>query len=252
MTRSRLAALALAASLATPAAAFDLEAMTDAERAAFRAEVRAYLLDNPEVLMEAIGVLEQREAMAQAEADRMLARENREALWNDGHSWVGGNPDGDVTIVEFVDYRCGFCRRAHPEVEALLEQDGNIRLIMKEYPILGESSLASSQFAIAVKRLHGDAAYKDVHDALISLRADATPETLAQLAEGFGFEPQPILDEMGSVAVAQVIEENRALAQRMQISGTPTFVVGDELLRGYLPAAQMQVVVDEVRASSDG
>lgn len=252
MTRSPLAALALAACLATPAAALDLDAMTDAEREAFRAEVRAYLLDNPEVLMEAIGVLEQRDAMAQAEADRMMARDNREALWNDGHSWVGGNPDGDVTIVEFVDYRCGYCRRAHPEVEALLEQDGNIRLIMKEYPILGESSLLSSQFAIAVQRLHGDDLYKDAHDALISLRADATPETLAQLAEGFGLDPQPIFDEMSSAEVARVIEENQALAQRMEISGTPTFVVGDELLRGYLPLAQMQGVVDEVRASDEG
>jgi len=107
---------AAAALMATQAVALDLDAMSDAERTAFRAEVRAYLLANPEVLMEAIGVLEARQEQAEALRDEQLAQLNANALLNDGHSYEGGNPDGDITIVEFVDYRCGFCRRAHPEV----------------------------------------------------------------------------------------------------------------------------------------
>ncbi len=105
--------------LTAPAQAFDVTNMTEDERAALREEIRSYLLDNPEVIMEAVSVLEQRQAEAQAQGDVELVRVNAQAIFEDGHSWVGGNPDGDITLVEFTDYRCGFCRRAHPEVEQL-------------------------------------------------------------------------------------------------------------------------------------
>lgn len=242
------AATALALGLAMPAAALDLEALTDAERAAFREEVRDYLLENPEVLMEAIGVLEQREADAQAANDERLAQVNLDEIQNDGYSFVGGNPDGDITLVEFMDYRCGYCRRAQPEVEELVSADGNIRYVIKEFPILGPGSALSSEFAIAVKQLHGDDMYKDVHDALIALRGDATEESLTQIAEGFGLDPAPILERMESAEVAQVIRDTRALAQRLQISGTPTFVFEDEMVRGYVPLAQMEAIVADIRS----
>lgn len=130
--------LALAALLATPVAADGLTDMTDAERAAFGDEVRAYLLENPQVLMEALSVLEQREQQAQAASDQELVAQFSEQLFNDGYSWVDGPADADVTVVEFMDYRCGYCRRAHPEVQQLLDSDANVRLIVKEFPILGE------------------------------------------------------------------------------------------------------------------
>ena len=155
---NRLATTALLVCLAAPAAAFDLSSMTDAERQTFRDEVRAYLLDNPEVLMEAIGVLEQRQAEAQASSDQELVKANAEALFNDGYSHIAGNPDGDVTMVEFLDYQCGYCKKAFPEVNQLLESDGDIRLIIKEFPILGDPSVMASRFAIAVKQLEGDEA----------------------------------------------------------------------------------------------
>lgn len=243
-----LPALALAATVAAPAAAFDIDAMTGQERDALRAEIRAYLLDNPEVLMEAIGVLEAREAAAQEQADGALVAAHAGALFEDEWSWVGGNPEGDVTLVEFIDYRCGYCRRAHPEVEELVASDGGIRLVVKEFPILGESSVASSRFAIAVGNLHGDDAYKSMHDALIALRGDATREALSQLAQTYGLDPEPIFEEMESDAVTRVIEGNRALAQALRISGTPTFVLDDRMLRGYVPLAQMREIVAEVRA----
>ena len=233
-----------------PIAALDLGAMSDDERAAFRAEVRAYLLDNPEVLMEAIGVLEQRQAAAEAALDTDLVAANTEALFNDGYSYVGGNPDGDITLVEFLDYRCGYCKRAFAEVEELIATDGNIRFIVKEFPILGEQSTLASQFAISVQQIHGDEVYKDVHNALMSMRSDVDPVSLARLATALGLEPEPILEKMGSREVAQVIEANHLLGQRLRISGTPSFVMETEMLRGYLPLDGMRQYVDAIRAEN--
>jgi len=246
------ARLALAATLALgvamPAAAFDISEMTEEERSAFRSEIRAYLLDNPEVLMEAISVLETREREAQAANDMALAANYADQLYDDGHSWVGGNPDGDVTIVEFLDYRCSYCRRAFDEVEALLASDGNIRFIVKEFPILGEQSALASQFAVAVLRVEGDEAYKNVHDALMTMRSDVTMSALVQMSDTFGFDTAAVSAEMQGEDVGRIIAENRALAQALAISGTPTFVIGDQLVRGYIPGNQMEQVVAEARA----
>jgi protein-disulfide isomerase len=243
--RRLLPALLLAA---TPTLAADLTEMTETDRAAFRAEVRAYLLDNPEVLMEAIAVLEAREREAQANADTALVSIHAAAIFDDGHSWVGGNPDGDITLVEFMDYRCGYCRQAFAEVARLLETDGNIRFIVKEYPILGEQSMAAARFAIATHQLHGDDDYEAVHDSLMALRADITPDSLSRLAEALGLDPAPILARMDAPEVTAVIEANRNLGAMMQISGTPTFVLGDRMIRGYVPLASMEQLVAAARA----
>jgi protein-disulfide isomerase len=237
-------ALVLAATLgAAPAAAFDPAAMSEPERAAFGEAVRSYLLANPEVLIEAIGVLEQRQAEAEAASDQTLVARHAAAIFSDGYSWVGGNPEGDVTMVEFLDYQCSFCRRAHDEVEELVASDGNIRFIVKEFPILGPQSDLSSRFAIAVKLIAGDALYKQAHDRLITYRGEINLESLTRIAEELGQNPAPILQRMNSDEVSAVIASNHALAQQMQISGTPTFVIGNEMLRGYLALDGMRRIV---------
>lgn len=249
MTRP-LAALALALGLLTApvAGAFDLSAMTDAERTALRAEIRAYLLENPEVIMEAVAVLEERQAATAAQNDVEMVRLNADALFNDAGSWAGGNLAGDILLVEFVDYRCGYCRKAHDEVAQLVEADGNIRLILKEFPILGDQSLMASRFAIATRLAAGDDAYKAVHDALIAFRGNIAEETLMQIATETGQDGAAILARMSDPAVDAVIAANHQLAQRLAISGTPTFVMPDRMLRGYLPLAAMMEVVAEARA----
>ncbi len=243
----RLIAPIFAATLALPAAAMDLTELTDAERAQFRAEVRAYLLDNPEVIMEAVTLLQNREAEAQARADDNLVSDNAAAIFDDGYSWVGGNPDGDITLVEFLDYRCGYCKRAHGEVAKLLETDGNIRLIVKELPILGDQSVLASRFAIATKQIAGDDSYKAVNDALMAYNGDVTLPALRRLGSTFGLEMDAIEARMDSDEVTMEIAQTRALAQQLSISGTPTFVMHDELLRGYLPFDQMMALVEEKR-----
>jgi protein-disulfide isomerase len=241
--------LATAATLATSLFVLPAQAeMSDAERAAFRDEVRAYLLENPEVLVEAMDILQMREQDAAAQRDLQMLADNSETIFQNAADWVGGNPDGDVVLVEFMDYRCGYCRKAYSEVEELVNSDGNIRFVVKEFPILGEASLLSSQFAISVRQLHGDQAYKAAHDALISLRGEPTTETLERLASDLGLDPQPILARMGSDEVKAVISANHALADTMEISGTPTFVLKNMMLRGYVPLDAMRDIVAETRA----
>ncbi|WP_050602154.1 DsbA family protein [Ruegeria sp. 6PALISEP08] len=233
---------------ATSAQALDLNALSDAEKAEFGAQVREYLLENPEVIIEAINILEQRNAAAEAVADKELVTANADELFNDGYSWVGGNPDGDITLVEFMDYRCGYCRRAVPEVASLLAEDGNIRLVIKEFPILGDASVLSSRFAVATKHVAGDDAYKQVHDALLEFTGEPSEVSLRRISDGLGLDSDAIIAAMDSDRVSDEITRTRALAQRMQISGTPSFVLGTEMLRGFLPADQMKQIADGVRA----
>lgn len=223
------------------------EAETQAEKATFGAQVREYLLENPQVIIEAMNILQARQDEAEGAQDAQLVQANQDALLRDGASWVGGNPDGDITIVEFTDYRCGYCRKAFSEIEQLIKTDGNIRFIVKEFPILGEASMISSQFAIAVHLLHGPAAYKAAHDGLITLRGEPDTATLSALAKTLGFDAAPILAEMDGPRVAGQIAANHALGSALNISGTPTFVVGSQLLRGYLPLEDMQQVVANER-----
>ncbi len=247
MKRLILAAALAMTTLANPALATDIITMTDTERDVFRAEVRAYLMENPEVLLEAIAVLEEREATQAAGNDQALIAANADDIYNDGVSYVGGNPDGDITIVEFSDYRCPYCKRAHPEVAELVATDGNVRLIYKEFPILGQDSLTTAQFALATQMVAGPEAYVKVSNALMDLRGAPSDTALTKIAEGLGLDAAALLEKMKSTEVAQAIQANRALGQRLQISGTPTFILGDQVVRGYVPLENMRALVEEAR-----
>ena len=229
------------------AGAFDINEMTEDQRAAFRAEIRAYLLDNPEVIYEAVDVLKQKQAQTETRRDLGMVESNSAAIFDDGYSYVGGNLEGDITLVEFVDYKCGYCRKAHGEVEELLALDGNIKFIVKEFPILGEASITSAQFAIAVQQLYGNAVYKAAHDILISFKGDTTPSALARIATALNLDKDSIFDRMNKEEVIAVIQQNRALGQILEITGTPTFVLKDEMLRGYVPVDALLAMVAEKR-----
>jgi protein-disulfide isomerase len=243
-------AAALALSLTTPfmAPAPAQAEMTEAERSDFRAEIRAYLLENPEVLMEAIAVLENRRDSAATADDIALLETHADAIYNDPASWSGGNPDGDITVVEFMDYRCSYCRKAHDEVAELVASDGNIRLVLKEFPILGEQSDLLSRFAIAVLQLEGADAYKSTHDALIFYHGTVTLPGLQKLGGDLGLaDVDAVMARMASPEVQSVIDANHELGTLMSISGTPTFVVDQTMVRGYVPLDGMRQIVEGQR-----
>ncbi len=226
-----------------PVLASDLTELNDDEREAFRGEVRAYLLSNPEVLMEAIQVLEERQQREQATNDEELVATYADAIADDGYSFVGGNPEGDITVVEFQDYRCGYCRRAHDEVKELVKSDGNIRLVVKEFPILGEQSDLSARLAVATLHKAGPEAYQDIADFLIKFSGSLTPKGTEAILKRFDLNAEEIMAYLDDPTVDGHIAEVNQLARNLQISGTPTFVVGSELVRGYMPLENMQELV---------
>ena len=249
--KALLTAAALVAATALPAAAFDPANMTDAEKAAFGDAVRDYIMANPGVLIEAVNSMEAQRLADEAKNDRVLVQTHNDAIFNDGHSWIGGNPQGDLTMVEFIDYRCGYCRKVAPEVDEVVAKDGNIRLILKEFPILGQESELASRYAISVKQTAGADAYKDAHDRLYAMRGNVTLESLGALAKDQGLDADAVIQRMNSEEVTAEIRANRQLAETMQIMGTPTFVIGPELLRG-IPSTGLGAAVEQIRAEAKG
>lgn len=244
----RILAFVTALLLSPTVMADGLTDLSDTERTALHAEIRAYLLENPEILIEVTEILEQRQAEQRLANDLKLVAEHREALFEDTHSYVAGNPDGDLTIVEFVDYQCGYCKKVHPEVEALLAEDPNIRLVVKEFPVLGPMSVTASRAAIGVLRDQGPEVYKAFSDALIEHQGRLSETIIVALAEDAGVDLTK-LDESGSKQeVADIVLANRDLAIKLELTGTPAFVIGNTILRGYGTVDDLRVLVEKARA----
>lgn len=236
---------------ATPALALDLDTMSDAEKTAFGGAVREYLLENPEVLIEAMNALEQRRLADETKNDAAMIAQLHDQIYNDGHSWVGGNPDGDMTVVEFIDYRCGVCRQVFPHIEEVMAGDKNLRVIFKDLPILGQESDMAARFAVAVKQAEGDDAYKKVHDHFFTMRGNVSIEGLKATATEMGFDADAIIEAMNSDAVTDVLRANAQLANQLQIGGTPSFIIGDTLLRG-MPQTGIVPVIEDARKAKGG
>ena len=233
--------------VATGAQAQDLG---DMDREAFRAEVRAYLLENPEVLLEAMDVLRARNAAEEARADEDLIADNLEALTNSPLAWVGGNPDGDVTMIEFLDYQCGYCKQAHEDVKELVQSDGNIRYIVMELPILGPESVVAARAATAVLEHQGPEVYAAFHDALMSFRGRLNDDVIGKIAASTGVNVSQMIADMESDSVGAHLDMVKGLAAKLNVNGTPAFVIGNRMVRGYRPLDGMRQEVSAAREAS--
>ncbi|MEM8752640.1 MAG: DsbA family protein [Pseudomonadota bacterium] len=236
---------ALAAALAVAAPVFAQPFDAD-EKAAIDAQIRAYILENPEILMEAMRVLEDRQQARAAENDRELISSLGDELIDDGYSHVAGNPEGDVTVVEFADYRCPYCKRAHEAVKALLSADENVRLVIKEFPILGPDSTYAARAAMAAQ-LQGPELYEAFNDAMMSHQGDLDERTVMQIAETSGLDVEAIRRDMDRPEIADNIRRTYSLARRLEINGTPGFVIGDRIVRGFVEYDQLREMVESAR-----
>ncbi len=216
-------------------------------RAVLRSEIRRYLLEHPEVIMEAVKVLEDRREAAEADEARDLVSDNRDEIFDDGYSHVAGNPDGDVTVVEFIDYNCGYCKKAHEDVRKLVETDAGLRYVVKEFPILGPSSVTAAKAALAARAQQDGRLYMAFNDALMGHRGALTDAQVWSIAEDVGLDVEALKTAAESAEIKAQIERTYELAKKLQIQGTPTFVIGDELVRGYAPLDHMRDVVAAAR-----
>jgi len=221
--------------------------------------VKDYMIKHPEMLRDVIGALLKKGRTNAAAApppapDAVAAIKSHSAqLLSSAHQVVLGNPKGDVTLVEFFDYSCGFCKRALADTVALLKDDPKLRIVLKEFPILGPGSLEAARVAIAVRMQDTNGAkYLDFHQRLLGQAGGADKAHALAAAEAAGLDMERLQKDMDSAEVAQTLEESRTLASDIGIRGTPGYVIGDRLIPGAIGAPALKAQIAAARARPPG
>ena len=236
--RQAFTTVAIAALLPIPALADELSESRVKEL------VLEAIRENPEIVMEAVAILEQRQAQAQELSQAQVLNDQRDLIENDPNAPVLGNLEGDVTVVEFFDYNCPYCRRVKPEVRALIEDDPNIRLVYREWPILGDGSVFAAKAALAARKQDK---YEEFHWAMMGLEGRAEEASVLRVAEEIGLDIAQLRKDMEAPEVEEHIATSMQLTQALGFNGTPSFVMANQMLRGYVPAQEMQRMADQIR-----
>lgn len=239
------AALAL---WAAPAAAFDPANMTEAESEAFGQAVREYLLANPQLVYEMLAAIEGERIAGGAAADQSAIEAKAAELFDHPGDPVLGNPEGDVPLVIFTDYRCPFCRATEADLAALVAEDRGLKVVVKHYPVLAPDSTVAAAFALAVRDLGGDAAHGEAHARLFGLRGGYTEASLGRLAGELGLDAEAVFARMESDEVVARLSANLALGREFGFDATPSFVLPGLLVKGQVPAEALRRYVGEARA----
>ena len=202
--------------------------------------------ENPGIVFEAAQLFEQQQQALQAQAAAQVFDTEKATLENDPNAPVLGNPDGDITVVEFFDYNCPYCRRVKPEMEALLAADPNVRVVYREWPILGDGSVFAARAALASRN---QGKYEEFHWAMMQLKERAEEASILRTAEDIGLDVAQLRRDMNGPEIEEHIQTSMRLAQSLGFSGTPSFVIGDSLAPGLIQADQMIELVDQARAA---
>lgn len=213
------------------------------ERQAIEQIVRDYLIQNPEVLLEVGKALEQRQAQAQMVEQKRLIIQNRDKIFAASTDFVMGNPDGDITVVEFFDYNCPWCKRALGELQKLVEADSNVKVILKEFPIFGENSTFTAKAALASQKQDK---YFEYHMALMEER-QVTKDNVFKIAEKVGLDVERLKADMDDPEYEAAIKQTTEIAQALGIEGTPGFIVDAKVNVGFLPVNGLTQLVGEAR-----
>jgi len=242
---------ALAATFAFALAAFspafaegDKPALSPEQEKRVKELVKEYILANPEIILEAVQTLRRKQEEAQKKAAEDALKTRRVELQGATDLPVAGNAKGDVTIVEFMDYRCGYCKGVKPTIDEVLRTDGKVRLVIKEFPILGPASKTASMAAIAA---HKQGKYLAYHNALMAYPNNLTDEVIFALARQVGLDLVKLKADMASPEVQALIEKTHKLAQDLGINGTPGFIIGDQIIPGAVNADELKKKIGEAR-----
>ena len=203
--------------------------------------------ENPGIVLEAIQMIEEREETVKAFEAKQVLTSNRDALERDPNAPVLGNPDGDVTVVEFFDYNCPYCKRVKPHMEALLAADKNVRVVYREWPMLGEGSVFAARAALASRE---QGKYDEFHWAMMEMKGRVGEANVMQAAEKLGIDTARLRRDMDSPKSNEHIETSMRLARSLGFNGTPSFVIGEALAPGLIEADQMIELVNQARAAN--
>lgn len=224
-----------------PASALDIKDKAELERF-----IHDYIVGHPEVLLEAQDALQAKQAADQRKTAKAAIARNGDALFHAPGDIALGNPEGDITVVEFFDYNCPYCKHAIDDMDTIIEEDSNVRFVLKEFPILGPDSLAASHVSMAFRMIAPDK-YRKFHEELLGGEARATEERAFEVAAKFGVDKEAIEKKMKDPAIDASIKQTYALANDLGITGTPAYVIGDEAVSGALGSQVLSEKIDNVR-----
>jgi protein-disulfide isomerase len=250
LLRSRLTAAAAAAGLLALGATglASAQPIAPEQRTEIERIIRDYLLKNPELLQEVMTELEKKQAAAEAEKHRAAIKSNAEVLFNSKRHVVLGNPAGDVTMVEFFDYNCGYCKRALVDMLELIKADPKLRVVLKEFPVLGQGSVEAAQVAIAVMMQDKTGKkYLDFHQKLLTSRGQADRTRALAAAKEVGLDMARLEKDMASEEARASLEEAMKLAEAIGLNGTPSYVIGNDVVIGAVGLAALKEKVNAAR-----
>jgi protein-disulfide isomerase len=229
---------------AAPAQAAQAAEISPAQRQAIEGIIHDYLMQNPDILIEALrGAEEKLNREADAKARKVL-NERRSEIFDEPATPVGGNPRGDVTIVEFFDYRCPYCKQVLPSLQTLLKEDHNLRFVYKEMPVLGPASITAAHAALAAQR---QGKYETFHNAMMGTKGQIIDETVFKVAGSVGLDIDRLKQDMKAPEIERAVKDNLALAEALNIRGTPGFIIGDHIVPGALALQALKEMIAEAR-----
>jgi protein-disulfide isomerase len=236
--------LCCAAVAAVPLHAAGAAELPPEQRQAIEAIIHDYLLQHPDALIEALRAAEDKVKTEAGEKAKQALVARRSEVFDDPGTPVGANPKGDVTLVEFFDYRCPYCKQVQPRLKELLAGDHQLRIAYKEFPILGSVSVAAARAALAA---HRQSKYEAFHDAMMAASGQITEDTVYQVADAVGLDVDRLKRDMSSPPIDAVLKANRALAEALDITGTPGFVIGDQIVPGAIELSSLRDLVAGAR-----
>jgi protein-disulfide isomerase len=245
MTRfaSLLAAIALAGMTSASAQTFSAPQRGEIEKI-----IKEYLLKHPEVLQEAMTELEKRQAAAEVEKARSAIKNHSEALFNSPRQVTLGNPQGDVTFVEFFDYNCGYCKRALSDMMELMSKDPKLKVVLKEFPVLGPSSTEAARIAVAVRMQDKTGKkYLEFHQKLLTGRGQIDQARALAVAKEIGLDMARIDKDLKSDEIETTLAESMKLAEALGLSGTPSYVIGNDVVIGAVGVATLGQKIQAAR-----
>jgi len=233
--------IALIALFVLPAQAAEFN---DAQKKELGDIIRQYLLENPEVVRDAMQELERKQQEAEDSARTDTLKTMAAEIFRSKDDLIGGNPNGKVTMVEFFDYNCGYCKRAFPDVMKMVDSDKDLKLVMKEFPILGPGSVYAARAALASRK---QGKYWEYHMALMAHEGRIDEAVADQIAEASGLDVKKLKADMEAEEVNQVITRNMQLADSLKIQGTPAFIIDETVIPGAVGYEALAAVVKQIR-----